>query len=50
MARNPKKELTIEEKLNQERDRELSFIEDRVQYINDPTFFFILVTRLYMVL
>ena len=40
MTRKTKKELTLEERLNQERDRELSFIEDRVQYINEPTYSF----------
>lgn len=40
MARKTKKELTLEERLKQERDRELSFIEDRVQYINEPTYSF----------
>ena len=40
MSRKAKKELTLEERLEQERDRELSFIEDRVQYINEPTYSF----------
>ena len=41
MARKTtKKELTLEERLKQERDRELSFIEDRVHYINEPTYHF----------
>lgn len=41
MARKTtKKELTLEERLKQERNRELLHIEDRVQYINEPTYSF----------
>ena len=38
--RKVEKELTIEEQLKRERERELNYIEDRVQHFNEPTYKF----------